>query len=106
MDWLEALIRERLRQMEEYKEVIRELLRNNFSPNNNGNNAVWYTTPEILEAFKGIVPQATLTDHDVFEILKEEGFQIDLKTVYIEGSKEVDHQIYRWRMFPIKLDTK
>lgn len=85
--------------MEDYKEVIKELLLRNFTPT--GINPVFFNTTVILKMVQGIIPKKPISEHDVYEVLKELGFKQQLKTFYKKDkdgkdTTEIDYQVYLW----------
>lgn len=85
--------------MEDYKEVIKELLLRNFTPT--GTNPVFFNTTAILKMVRGIIPKEPTSEHDIYEVLKELEFKKQLKTFYKKDkngkeTEEVDFQVYLW----------
>lgn len=74
--------------MEDYKEELRKLLLNWYSPIAERGTFVEHTTQELLEIFRGVLPAEPLSEHDVYEVMKEESFEI-IKT---------DDNILKWKL--------
>ncbi len=65
--------------MEDYKEIIKEMLLRDFSTRPIDTKkalkeALFMTTIEVLQMVQGIIPSKPIDEHDVFEVLKETGF--------------------------------
>ena len=74
--------------MEDYKEELRKLLLNWYSPIAERGTFVTHTTAELLEMFQGVLPAEPISEHDVYEVCKEESFEI---------IKTEDH-ILKWKL--------
>lgn len=66
--------------MEDYKEIMKTLLWRYYSPIAAGNK-VLKSTPDLLVMFRGIIPMQPITEHDVYEVMKELGFEIEQKII-------------------------
>lgn len=66
--------------MEDYKEIMVELLSRYYSPIAVGNK-VLKSTADLLVMFRGIIPSHPITEHDVYEVMKESSFEIEQKII-------------------------
>lgn len=64
--------------MEDYKELIKELLLRFYATEYTGGGVFHKSTQEVLEMCRGVIPHQPISEHDVFEILKELNFSIEL----------------------------
>lgn len=64
--------------MEDYKELIKELLLRFYANEDTGGGVFHKSTQEILEMCRGVIPHEPISEHDVFEVLKELNFAIEL----------------------------
>ncbi|MDR7695372.1 hypothetical protein D1000_07085 [Riemerella anatipestifer] len=66
--------------MEDYKEIMKELLLRFYSPIGvSGGNKIHKSTQELLSMFRGVIPSTPITEHDVFEVMKDCSFEIEHK---------------------------
>lgn len=102
--------------MEDYKQLMKELLLQYYDATPEGE-AMQMQTTEVLRWFRGIIPQHPITEHDIFDVLKECGFVISQKILtekvcIYEGDgtndypAEYDHvetgRILVWNLYEIK----
>lgn len=64
--------------MEDYKLQMKELIAQRFSPISTEGEVVYKSTLDILEMCQGVIPTEPIGEHDVFEVMKEMGFEIGL----------------------------
>lgn len=64
--------------MEDYKEIIKDLLLGYYSTEAQLGETVYKSTYEILTMLQGVIPDNPISEHDVFAVMKELGFQIKL----------------------------
>ena len=95
--------------MEDYKEIIKEMLLRDFSPYPpKGEHSPLFrrgvegeelrmTTTQVLEMVQGIIPSKPIDQHDVFDALKECGFKYKLVGFqHITNDQELISYGYRW----------
>ncbi len=92
--------------MDDYKEIITQLLLKDFSPIllPNSESVLKFTTAKILSMFGGIIPTGAVDEHEMFTILKENHFTKTLKTIYHKDkdgndTKEVSGYVYLWNLY-------
>ena len=66
--------------MEDYKVIMTELLLQYYDPTPEDNN-VQLQTGDVLNWFRGVIPNDPITEHDVFEILTNCGFTKSQKII-------------------------
>lgn len=64
--------------MDDYKEIMKDLLLQYYSPTPDGQVLQLYTR-DLLSWFRGIIPSKPIDEHDVFEILNLAGFRSSQK---------------------------
>lgn len=64
--------------MEDYIEIIKELILRYYSIEAQLGETVYKSTYEILTMLQGVIPDNPISEHDVFAVMKELGFQIKL----------------------------
>lgn len=86
--------------MEDYKEIIKAMLLRDFSPLSLGEGRgeeLILTTLDVLQMVQGVIPTTPIDEHDVFEALKECGFEYKLVGFqHITDDKELISYGYRW----------
>jgi hypothetical protein len=75
--------------MEDYKEEIRKLLLKFYDISGTKNRLFQKSTADILKEVCGIIPSEPISEHDIYEIMKELGFEIDL----------FDNSIFVWNLY-------
>lgn len=60
--------------MNDYKEAMKVLLQEFYSTTPEGSK-IEMQTSEILRWFKGVIPEKPITEHDVYDVLTEIGYQ-------------------------------
>lgn len=100
--------------MEDYKEIIKQMLLRDFSPYptkgeqtlplkgeaDRQGDVINLTTFDILQMVQGIIPQTPIDEHDVFEVMQELGFEYKLIGFqHITNDKEFVSCGYRWILF-------
>jgi len=60
--------------MDDYKQTMIDLILHYYSPTPEGSN-IQMQTSQVLSWFKGIIPNQPITEHDVFDVLKEQSFK-------------------------------
>lgn len=66
--------------MEDYKEIVKELILKYFNPFS-GKTEEYKSTLEILEMVQGVIPNQPFCQHDIFELMKELSFEIEIVSV-------------------------
>lgn len=89
--------------MEDYIEEIKNLITRDFS--SEGSNYAQYTTTQILDMVRGVIPDEPISEHDIYTVLKELNFRKHLHTVFVKDkedkpTEEVDFQLYVWLLSP------
>lgn len=90
--------------MENYKEIIKKLLSENFTPTTTGVQPKFLSTTAVLKMVQGVIPRTPIDEHDIFEVLTEMGFKKNLKSFYVKdeegrNTNEIDFQVYLWAFF-------
>ena len=57
--------------MEDYTIIIKELISEYYSPQFSGGDKCLYSTGKILSMCRGIIPQYPITEHDIYDVMKE-----------------------------------
>lgn len=78
--------------MEDYKQEIRNLILAYYEPSGTGK-ALHKSTIQILEMCQGVIPDQPITQHDIYEVMKELGFKIELV-----GDEEYEKE-FRWLLY-------
>ena len=70
--------------MEDYKEEMTNLFLKHYSNKSENPEAkpIQRTTKEIWDELKGVIPTEPIDEHEVYEMLKEQGFQQGQKIEY------------------------
>ncbi|MFK8302695.1 hypothetical protein ACI75Y_07260 [Capnocytophaga stomatis] len=81
--------------MEDYKEIIKEMLLRDFSTRPIDTKKAFkevqlMTTIEVLQMVQGIIPSKPIDEHDIFDVLKETGFNYGINE---------ENSIYVWFLF-------
>ncbi|MFJ1328170.1 hypothetical protein [Capnocytophaga canimorsus] len=81
--------------MENYKEIIKEMLLRDFSTRPIDTKKALkevqlMTTIEVLQMVQGIIPSKPIDEHDIFDVLKETGFNYGINE---------ENGIYVWFLF-------
>ena len=81
--------------MEDYKEEIRGLIGRYYSPCATTESWVctYKSTLELLAMVVGVIPTTPVSEHDIYEVMKEMGFAIEL--VVQEAGEAFLWKIYR-----------
>lgn len=79
--------------MEDYKEEIRKLLQKFYYNSGQENNKILRSTAQILDEVRGVIPNQPITQHDIFELMKDMYFEQEQEIIYeqvctFEGNKE------------------
>lgn len=80
--------------MEDYKEIIKQMLLRDFSVAPSGN-LLQLSTAQILEMVRGVIPSKPIDEHAIFEAMREMGFQYEL-------SFSEENFIYLWNLYKKK----
>ena len=66
--------------MEDYTEEIRELIVRYYSPiaTTDSWESTYKSTLELLAMVVGVIPTTPVSEHDIYELMKEIGFAIEL----------------------------
>ncbi len=95
--------------MEDYNEIIKELLFSQFSAVPiAGTEPILMGTHRILLMVCGVIPSTPIDEHDIFNIMTELGYQKTLKTIYSvdeksneKEKKEVSGYVFLWVLYKI-----
>ena len=80
--------------MNDYKEILKTLLLRYYSPQFAGTVAkAYHTTSQVLAMVQGVIPTEPIDQHDVYEVLQELGFTIELVQT------PDDRLVYCWCMY-------
>ena len=80
--------------MNDYKEILKTLLLRYYSPHPIGMVEKQYkTTSQVLYMAQGIIPTEPIDQHDVYDVLQELGFTIELVTM------PDDTLVYCWCLY-------
>ena len=80
--------------MNDYKEILKTLLLRYYSPHPIGMVEKQYkTTSQVLYMAQGIIPTEPIDQHDIYDVLQELGFTIELVTM------PDDTLVYCWCMY-------
>lgn len=103
--------------MEDYKEKIKELLLWYYTTIGGEEDKKHYSTTDILQMCRGVIPSQPITEHDVYEVLQECGFCIEQVAIMkeictFEGDEENNippeyeneeaGKVFLWRMYEKK----
>ena len=66
--------------MDDYVQVMKELIQEYYSTTPEGNKIEW-TTQNVFQWLKGIIPSQPVTEHDVFDVLTVLGFSKSQKII-------------------------
>lgn len=77
--------------MEDYKELIKEMLLRDFSPEGSGKET-YLSTIQILEMVRGVIPSKPIDEHAIFEAMREAGFHYELFF-------EEESPVYLWILY-------
>lgn len=87
--------------MEDYKELIKEMLLRDFSPEGSGKET-YLSTIQILEMVRGVIPSKPIDEHAIFEAMQEAGFHYELCSLSPSerglGSEEKS-PVYLWILY-------
>ena len=65
--------------MNDYKEILKTLLLRYYSPQSAGTvSKTYHTTSQVLAMAQGVIPNEPIDQHDVYDVLQELGFTIEL----------------------------
>ena len=71
--------------MQDYKEIMKTILAKYYEPTSILENVMPVyeaTTDKMLHWFRGVIPENPIDEHDVYDILLEQGFQQKQKIIY------------------------
>lgn len=93
--------------MDDYKEIIKEMLSAYFTPN--GTVCMPMATKRVLRIIRGIIPNDPIDEHDIFAVLREMGFSYELYATYEKDESgndtdEIKDQLFLWNLFPINTE--
>lgn len=77
--------------MEDYKELIKQMLLRDFSVAPSGY-LLKLSTLQILEMVRGVIPSKPIDEHAIFEAMQEAGFCYEL-------SFEEETPVYLWNLY-------
>lgn len=89
--------------MNDYKEIIKELLKIHFSTHYTPQTEVlpeYKNTEQILKMFQGIIPHEPTDQHDIFEAMTELGFEKKLCKYKVD---DVSEYVFLWELHPYKM---
>ena len=77
--------------MEDYKQEIINLLTEYYTTEKK-ENAIYSSTAEILDEVRGVIPSEPINEHDIYDIMKQLGFQVILNI-------SMGERIFLWEMY-------
>lgn len=85
--------------MEDYKEEIRGLIGRYYSPyaTTESWESTYKSTLELLAMVLGVIPTTPISEHDIYEVMKEMGYTIEL--VAQEAG-----EAFLWKMYTMNND--
>lgn len=88
--------------MEDYKELIKEMLSSAYAPNHvQGYDSIYLSTYNVYAMCMGIIPEHPITEHDVYDVMKEMGFEI--KHVCEKNQKtKKENPVFLWKLYKKK----
>ena len=83
--------------MEDYKEDIRGLIGRYYTPyaTTESWESTYKSTIELLAMVVGVIPTTPINEHDIYEVMKEMGYAIEL--VAQEAG-----EAFLWRMYKVR----
>lgn len=61
--------------MDDYIQEMKDIILQYYTPTPDGGNTLQMQTGAVLNWFRGVIPKEPITQHDVFDLLKELGFK-------------------------------
>ncbi|SDE57242.1 hypothetical protein [Riemerella columbipharyngis] len=83
--------------MEDYKKEMLELLHRYYRPIGEEENRIFASTAKLLAMFRGVIPHQPIGEHDVYEVLKDAGFQIEKGLAQDENGDEIE--VFLWVLY-------
>ena len=85
--------------MEDYKEEIRELIGRYYSPiaTTDSWESTYKSTLELLAMVVGVIPTTPITEHDIYEVMKEMGYAIELVA-------QEEGEAFLWKLYRVVND--
>lgn len=85
--------------MEDYKEEIRGLIGRYYSPcaTTGGWECTYKSTLELLAMVLGVIPTTPISEHDIYEVMKEMGYTIELVA-------QKAGEAFLWKMYTMTSD--
>lgn len=77
--------------MEDYKQEIINLLTEYYTTEKK-ENVIYSSTAEILDEVRGVIPSEPINEHDIYDIMKQLGFQVILNI-------SMGERIFLWEMY-------
>lgn len=77
--------------MEDYRQEIINLLTEYYTTEKK-ENAIYSSTTEILDEVRGVIPSEPINEHDIYDIMKQLGFQVILNI-------SMGERIFLWEMY-------
>ena len=77
--------------MEDYRQEIINLLAEYYNTEKK-ENAIYSSTAEILDEVRGVIPSEPINEHDIYDIMKQLGFQVILNI-------SMGERIFLWEMY-------
>lgn len=91
------------KKMDEYKDIIIEMLGREFQPTGT-TEPEYKSTAVVLRMVQGIIPAQPIDEHDIFSVMKEMGFNYHLHTIYAVDengyeTEKIRGQVFLWEMY-------
>lgn len=88
--------------MEDYKEEIRNLFLRYYHVAGAEHKKLQRSTAEILSEVRGVIPAQPISEHDIYEVMKDMGFLQELaiqreKVCIFEGDEDTPPNMRRWK---------
>ncbi len=77
--------------MEDYRQEIINLLTEYYTTEKK-ENVIYSSTAEILDEVRGVIPSEPINEHDIYDIMKQLGFQVILNI-------SMGERIFLWEMY-------
>lgn len=70
--------------MEDYKEEIKNLVMKYYTTSGKDHHKILRTTSEILREVTGVIPSKPITEHEIYEVMKELEFETEQNIIFQE----------------------
>ena len=77
--------------MEDYRQEIINLLTEYYTTEKK-EDSIYSSTAEILDEVRGVIPSESINEHDIYDIMKQLGFQVILNI-------SMGERIFLWEMY-------